>query len=499
MTMTGTDAAPDAPPLVVAGRERNAFCLAAIDEKATALGLRQGMGLADARAMFPAIEVAESDMAADRLMLEAIASWCDRYTPLVALDLPGGLFLDITGCAHLFGGEAMLMENLAGRLHEQGFHALVGIAPTPGAAWAAARYRSGTILEPGEEEDAFAGLPLGAMRLEGETVAALHKSGLRCVGALAHTPRAPLVRRFGHMVVTRLDQILGHAGEALSPLLPVPERSAERRLSEPVSLIDDIERLIEHLAHKLEEGMEARGEGARRLELALFRVDCAVTRIVVAASRPLRDPRRIRGLFRERLKASGDDIDAGFGFDIVRLSVMESAAMDDIQGDFGGENRHDGGEALATMADRVAARLGPGALTFAMPRQSHVPERAAVHVPFAEAVASLATAQGGALAAAALPERPIRLFEHAEPVEAVAEVPDGPPVRFRWRRALHSVTRAEGPERIGAEWWRDGTDAADRDYYRIEDSDGRRFWIYREGLYGNPGAPPRWYMQGFFP
>ncbi len=468
-----------------------------MDESAARLGLRKGMGLADARAMHPCIDIAQSDPKADRLMLESIASWCDRYTPLVALDLPDGLFLDITGCAHLFGGEPSLMADLAGRLHEQGFDVRAAVAPTPGAAWAAAHYRSGAILQPGDEDSAFCDLPLAAMRLESDTIEALHKAGLRCVGAVAHTARAPLVRRFGRIVTERLDQMLGHASEPITPLMPVPERSAERRLAEPVSDIADIEWLAGHLAEKLRDGMEARAEGARRLELSLFRVDSTVTRITAATTRPVRDPGRIRSLFRERLKSTGDEIDTGFGFDLVRLCVLESASMDDVQGDFSEECEGVAGEAVAAMADRAAARLGAGVITLAVPKESHVPERVAIHVPFAQASIPL-HAKGAGPGDCAL-DRPIRLLTRAEPVDAIAELPDGPPIRFRWRRALHTVKSAEGPERIGAEWWRDGTAAPDRDYYRIEDDEGRRFWIYREGLYGNAAMPPRWYMHGLFP
>ncbi len=469
-----------------------------MDEKAAGLGLRKGTGLADARAMFPSIDVVEADPAADRLMLEAIASWCDRYTPLVALDLPDGLFLDITGCAHLFGGEAALMSDLAARLAEQGFDVRAGIAPTPGAAWAAARHRTGAILEQGGEEAAFCDLPLAALRLEAGTVASLHKAGLRYVGALANTPRAPLVRRFGRLVVDRLDQLLGHAGEPVTPLMPVPERSAERRLAEPVSTMDDIEWLCLRLAERLKEGMEMRGEGARRLELALYRVDSAVTRIAVATARPLRDPEQIRRLFRERLKSTGDEIDCGFGFDLVRLSVMESAPMSDVQHDFGERDARAGDEDIAGMADRAAARFGAGAVTLAVARESYIPERVVAHVPFATAPSALHRHDDAALAPH-VPDRPIRLLGRAELVEAVAELPDGPPLRFRWRRALHTVRRAEGPERIGAEWWHDGTQAPDRDYYRIEDDCGRRFWIYREGVYAGNAPAPRWYMHGLFP
>ncbi|WP_406873008.1 DNA polymerase Y family protein [Aminobacter sp. P9b] len=488
---------------MVSHRENNTQRIAALDEQAEALRLRPGMGIAEARAMHPSIDVVEADPEADRRLLESLADWCDRYTPLVALDGENGLFLDITGCAHLFGGEKALLADLMARFFHQGFDVRAGLAATPGAAWAAARFAAGHIIAPGSERNFLSRLPLSALRIDARTKASLESVGLRTVGAIMDGPRAPLVRRFGGALIERLDQGLGRLEEAISPRLPVAPLSVERHLADPLSLIEDVERLVGLLAATLKVDLERREEGARALELLLFRVDGVVSRITVGASRPIREPSLVRKLFHERLTALGETIDAGCGFDLVRLSALSTACFDARQGDLAGEIE-DTGEELAIFADRVTARLGEAAILEPVPAASHLPERAAAVASYAQeedrkTLAKAGKAKSGSASRPARLERPIRLFRSPEPIEVpLTEVPDGPPQNFRWRRAMHRVARAEGPERIAPEWWREETDAPTRDYYRVEDADGRRYWLYRQGLYGAQATAPRWFLHGVF-
>jgi protein ImuB len=494
---------PKNPPLVVSRQEKNTQCIAALDEQAEALRLKRGMGIADARAMYPSIEVVEAEPAADLRLLESLADWCDRYTPLVALDGTEGLFLDITGCAHLFGGEKALLDDLLARLFQQGFDVRAGLASTAGAAWAAARFSTGNgILYEGQEKHFLEPLPLAALRLDPGVRAGLESVGLRTVGSVMTAPRAPLVRRFGAVLLVRLDQALGRIDEAISPRLPVAALSVERHFAEPIVLIADIERLVPMLSAGLKQDLERRGEGARALELCLFRVDGAVSRIAVGASTPIREPRLIGRLFHERLAALEASIEVGYGFDLVRLSAFSTARFEAEQGDLAGETSSDG-EDVALFADRVRARLGRNALLKPVLVESHLPERAALLLPFDEmeprrAAASRPGGKNLPTSCNSLPERPLRLFSRPEPIHVpITEVPDGAPPHFHWRRALHKVARAEGPERIAPEWWREEQGAGTRDYFRVEDTNGHRFWLYREGLYGGSAPNPRWYMQGF--
>ena len=326
---------PDA--LVIAAPVKSALRLSAVNDAAAALGLRVGMPLADARAMYPKLNVADADERADFALLEAIAEWCDRYTPLVGLDPPDGLTLDISGCAHLFGGEAALAHDLMRRLERQGLQARVAVADTVGCAWGVARFfssylplkgggrrrsASGGDVPSGDEASVLAPLPLAALRLPAETIEALSQVGLKRIADVLDRPRAPLAARFGAEFVRRLDQALGREDEPIAPRLPVPAAITEQRFAEPIALERDVLGTIEKLAAKLCALLERRGEGARLLQAALFRTDGKVFRIEVGTSEPLREPARIRHLFADRLGVIGDEVDPGFGYDMLRLAAL---------------------------------------------------------------------------------------------------------------------------------------------------------------------------------
>ncbi|HET7716773.1 MAG TPA: DNA polymerase Y family protein [Bauldia sp.] len=494
--MRGTHADPKSAPLVIVAKIRSAMRLVALDEEAVRLGLEPGQPLADARAMIPSLDAVDEDAAADAALLSAIADWAERYTPLVALD-DDGLMLDVTGCTHLFGGEEAMVIDLHSRLTAQGFAARAAIAASPGAASAAARFTTCAVVSPEETPAMLAALPLAALRLDAETVSALDRVGLKRIGQVLKAPRAPLAARFGSLLLRRLDQALGIEEEAIDPRRPVAALIAERRFAEPIVLQEDIAATIASLAASLAHGLEARGEGARVYELALFRVDGAVRRISVGSSRPVRTPSLVLDLFREKFAGLAEEIDAGFGFDMIRLSVPVSAEVESAQVDLAGDAM---GEAdLGRLIDRIGARLGPERVNRIAHGNSHIPERAGIRCQVSGVGESdpASLAETWNLAPCTCLDRPLRLFARPEPVEATAAVPDGPPVHFRWRRALYRVARAEGPERIAPEWWRDGEELT-RDYFRVEDLSGHRFWLFREGLYGRETTAPRWYLHGVF-
>lgn len=484
------------PPLVLSHRQQNAQRISALDRQAEALGLKRGMGMADARAMHPTIDVVEADPQADLSLLEGLADWCDRYTPLVSLDGVDGLFLDITGCAHLFGGEHAMLDDMSARFFQQGFDVCIGIASTAGAAWAAARFASGRIVARGDEAKLITPLPLSALRIEPAIRTSLESVGLWTVGAVMALQRAPLMRRFGPKLLLNLDRALGRLEEPVSPRMPVPALSAERHLAEPIMLVEDIELLVKALAATLQADLERRAEGAREIELLLFRVDGAVTRLRVRTSRPVREPQLVHKLFHERLSAVDSDLDAGYGFDLVRLCVLTSAAYAISQIDLAGEIQ-DSDASIALFSDRIGARLGQGAILQAVTVASHSPERAMAMVPLESSGKFVTGARNPTTPPIPTSPRPIRLFRSPEPIDVPAtEMPEGPPRQFRWRRAMHKVARAEGPERIASEWWL--REAPTRDYFWIEDADGRRYWLYRQGLYDGTEPAPRWFMHGIF-
>ncbi len=477
------------------------------------------MRLADARAMHPSLACVASDPQAEAETLGAIADWCRSFTPLVALDPPDGLVLDVTGAAHLFGGEAKLLALIEARLEARGFSARAAIGSTPEAAWASARFGELRILEPDLDEKELARrlgpLPLAALRLDRAVLAGLARAGLRRISDIVLRPRAPIVARFGPALHDRLDGLLGRAATPISPRFEAPLYLAERRFADFILRREAIEATILSLARDLCTMLARHGEGARRLEASLFRVDGLVRRLEVGTSRPLRDPGLVARLLCERIDAAGTDgeaLDPGYGFDVIRLAALAVERKDAEQ--TSAIEPVDEAADLADLVDRLGARLGMRRVTRLAFDARHVPEFAVAAVPAAAsrpaAVARKRPARKDRARAsaveprdtekpslAALPSRPIRLLHHPEPIETIASVPDGPPVRFRWRKVLHEVAAIEGPERIAPEWWR-AERAATRDYFRAEDTEGHRFWLFREGLYGRETACPRWFMHGLF-
>jgi protein ImuB len=484
-------------PLAITGKRGNVETITAVDDAAEKLGLLPGLALTQARAMHPNIDTMTEDTEADAALLESIADWCLRYTPLIACDAPDGLLLDISGCAHLYGGEHELTADLSGRLENAGFAYSLAIAGTIGAAWAAARYCKPASYACGEEHALLEPLSLCALRLPSATVAGLARVGLKRIGDIIDLPRAPLTARFGTEVLRQLDRALGYEHEPLTPRIPVAPYVAEQRFAEPIAREEDVLAIIGRLARRLQFALERRGDGARRIELALFRTDGVVRRIAAGTSRPLRDPGEIRALFVERLTALADALDPGFGFDMARLSVIVAEPSPPEQIGIG--DREDAAE-LCRLVDRLSARLGSRRVHRLTAQDSHIPEVAEITLP-AQAINGDAgwPAFRRYRDEAGLSLRPLRLLARPEPIEAVAEVPDGPPLRFRWRRALHEVVAAEGPERIEGAWWSEHGGPA-RDYFRVEDKSGLRFWLFRAGLYRDltQGATPTWFLHGTF-
>ncbi len=487
--------------------EGGALRLAAVCARARAAGLAPGQMLADARALLPALQVHPAEPAADAKLLDDLLTWCERYTPLVAVDRSapheagGALWLDLTGCAHLFGGEAALCADLLARLARQGLAAAAGIADAPGAAWAAARFAApgSEIVPPGGAAPALSPLPVAALRLPPELTAMLERLGLARIGDLAPLPRAALTARFGTELVSRLDQAHGRLAEPISPRTPLPAHRAELVLAEPVAHAEGLAALSLRLLAELCAGLEACGLGARRLTLAFYRVDNTSVCARIGTSRPCRARRELQRLLAEKL----EEIDPGFGIEraILRADVVEPLAARAAR-----LARH-GRAAISTrraisrpLVDRLSNRLGADAVGQLAPQASHWPERAQRRVPALSEEKRVPFPDRRLHGPA--PARPLRLLARPEPIETLAPVPDEPPVLFRWRQALHKVAKVRGPERLAPEWWRepDGDpNALTRDYFAVEDQDGGRFWLYREGLYlAGAMTLPRWYLHGLF-
>jgi protein ImuB len=502
----GPRAGDKAAPLVAVAKVKGGQRLVCVDRLAASLGLAPGLSLADARARRPNLIAVEAAPEEEARLLARLADWCSRFTPLVALDGADGLMLDIAGVAHLFGGEAKMADEIEARLAAHGLDVALGIADAPRAAWALARFSPQRIAPANLTGEPFAkvfhGLPLAALGLDEKTAADMARAGLRRIGDVALRPRAPIAARFGADVMSRLDALCGLQRGAISPRFAAPDFSAERRFASPIARREDVEGTVLKLAHDIAVLLDRQASGGRRFEVRLFRVDGAVRRIAMGASRPLNDPKTIARLFRERLDAPGEDeIDAGYGIDIVRLSCLVAEQLAPAQRELA--QAHDGERErdLADLIDRLSARLGARRVTRLEGVDTHIPERAVAAIPASARMAAKARPGPASFfeekEAQAPPSRPLRLFERPELIEAIAEIPDGPPLRFKWRRVLHEVAAIEGPERIAAEWWR-RQDGLTRDYFCAEDTQGHRFWLYREGLYGRETARAKWFLHGLF-
>ncbi len=487
------DSHSEAPPLVVVAKVDNALRLSAVDRKATSLGLAIGQPLANARAMLPALKVVAANEPDDLKLLTRIADWCDRFSPYVALDGPRGLLLDVTGAAHLFGGEQMMLNRIRENLQAQGFAVRGAMAGTAMAARAFARYRDGIVIAPGKEANAIAPLPIEALNLGPVTTHAFRRAGLKTVGQAASRKRPEIAARFGATMVATLDEALGHGGKPISPRIPRPNYWREQSFAEPIVTEEAIRSTLKSLATILSDVLEQHGEGARRLEAVFFRADGAVRRIAIEMGRPTREPAIIERLFREKLDTLADPLDPGFGFDLIRLSASrtEHANSEPTDLDDGFNEKTE----ISFLVDRLATRFGSHRILAFQPNDTHIPEAAWVAVPAQYAHPSKLSWKKIRSVGDA-PRRPLRLFARPEPVTFLTTISGSQ--HLCWRRAQHVVAQCEGPERIAMEWWRHETPQPTRDYFRVEDSEGRRYWLYRNGVFECDGVIPQWFLHGVF-
>ena len=594
-------AAPVDPhePFVLAVTGSGGPRIAALNEAAEAAGLSLGETLADARAKAGRLQTRAVDTAADDAALRRLALWATRYTPTASPWGEDGLFLDIEGAAHLFGGEEKLLADLSFRLEKNfGLPARLAVADTPGMAWALTRFHTSflprpagegdyaqhggggkyeyaeqaapppphpvrspspaslryagedryVILPSGQEAQALAPLAVEALRLSPDTCRTLRRLGFKTVGALLDKPRAPFAARFPAELLQRIDQALGRIEEPLRPIVAPPVYHTLRYLLEPIFTQEAIVALARRHMQTLAQVLMRDDVGARGLRLSLYRVDGGVETIDIALTLPSHDVAHIVRLIDLKLEALSAAEDAGFGFEAVGLAVTHAERMAARQNELIapspgwahlGCGLGDDAEGCALLVDTLRQRLGPHNVRTFEPVASHLPERAEKLAPLtAEIILSPPPERGRSASAAGRvgighmqydpsPDRlwrsdpplsgegetektrPLLLLPQAEPTEVMALIPDGPPRRFRWRGVTYEVAGAQGPERIGAEWWHLSAppapanasarlQALTRDYYLVEDSDGHRFWLYREGLYERETVAARWFVHGLF-
>ena len=479
------DCAPDVP-VVLTVEGTHGPIIHAVTKPAAERGAAPGARLTDARALDPALVAMAADVEGDAALVQRLAKWAGRWAPLVEVDGADGLRLDVTGVAHLFGGERRLVCDVQRRFAGMELTVRVAIAPTAAAAWALAHHAP-CICTAEQLAAKLTPLPVTALRLDPDTVRTLERLGLKTIGALLAVPRLALARRFrgAGNVVDALDRALGRKPEPLTAAPADPPPRVALRLEEPATHPEAASQALERLIPALVKELQQRHLGARRLSLTGYRVDGGVGVASVATSIPSREPRHLQRLLAEKAAT----LDPEFGFDAFALTADWTEVLDAAQDSLVEEPS--GARELARLVDRLTVKLGPRAVRRPQPFESHLPERAS---GWAAAVSSVAPhvcpSKGG---------RPQRLLDRAEAIDVIYATPEGMPRRFVWRRAVHDIARVEGPERIAPEWWRQPSSARLRDYYRVEDGEGRRYWIYREGLIDDGrGGLPAWFIHGLF-
>jgi len=469
-------------PFVVVGMRKSALRLCSINGAAEAQGLRCGMALADARAMLPGLMTEEEKPERDAAFLSALTRWGMTYTPWVAVDGGDGLTLDITGCDHLFGGEAQMARVMAARLYAMHLTVRWSLADTKGAAWALARFASEPVIAPtGGTKEAVSALPVAALRIDEAMATTLSRLGLREIGDVAGMSRGGLVRRFGAELMRRLDQIIGTEAEPVAPVQLTAPYAVRLALPDPIGKTEDAMAALNRLLDRLCERLERDQRGAMRLSLAIQRTDHSEESIEIGLARPSRDPKRILPLFEPRV----DKLDARFGIDAMRL---HASATEPLVPEQSTAQSHAKRESNATidLIGRLGNRIGFDRVTRFLPAESHIPERAFTVSPAAYSTAVPFPHRR--------PDRPLVLF-NPEPINTSDEAV--PPTLFRWRGTTFATQHAIGPERIAPEWWWDDPNRRSgvRDYWRVQTAEGRRLWLFHA-----KGGEMRggWFAHGMF-
>jgi protein ImuB len=477
------DCAPE-PPIVLTVEGTHGPIIHAVTKAAAERGARPGARLTDARALDPALAAMPADPNGDAALVQRLAKWASRWSPLVEVD-GDGLRLDVSGVAHLFGGEEGLVRDIRRCFARIGLTTRIAIAPTAAAAWALSHLAPCICDE--DVAARLAPLHISALRIDSDTVLTLERLGLKTIAALIDVPRLALARRFrgAEDVVDALDRALGRKAEPLTAAPADPPPRALLKLEEPAAYPETSGHALERLIPDLVRQLQERHLGARRLSLSAYRVDGSVAVASVATTIASREPKHLARLLADKAAA----LDPEFGFDAFALVADWTEDLGAAQESLVDESS--GARELARLVDRLTVKLGPKRVRRPQPEESHLPERASGWIA---AVISPSPARGEVLS-----RQPQRLLDRPEAIDVIYATPEGMPRKFVWRRAVHDIARSEGPERIAPEWWRQPSGTRLRDYYRVEDSSGRRYWIYREGIAGDGrGGQPAWFIHGLF-
>jgi len=469
---------------VFAAAERGRKIVKSVSRKAEVEGIEVNIPLADARALVSDLEVFDDKPGRDLKLLKAIGEWCVRYTPIVSVDHTDGIFLDISGCAHLWGDESTYLQEITSKLQSKGYHVRAAIADTIGTAWAICRFgKSALIVKSGEEPKALFNLPPAALRLEPTILARFNKLGLHQISSFIGMPRSVLRRRFGEVLLLRLAQALGQEEEVLMPIQLIPPYQERLPCLEPIRTVTGIEIAIKNLLQNLCTRLQGEGKGLRTACLKCFRVDGKIVQVEIGTNSPSHHVSHLFKLF--ELKIS--QIAPGLGIELFLMEAAKVEEVSPIQEALWANNPGLDDQEVAELLDRLSIKIGTGSINRYLPDEHYWPERS---IRTATTIAEQPT-----IGWQADRPRPTQLLKTPEPIEVTAPIPDYPPMLFRYKGNVHHVKKADGPERIEREWWLDAGEH--RDYYQVEDQHGQRYWIFRSGHYAGDKSN-HWFIHGYF-
>jgi protein ImuB len=470
-------------PFVLSTPDHGRMVVSAANDHAQNLGIHTGTVVADARAIFPGITVIDDTPGLPGQLLHAIGEYCIRYTPCVGIDLPDGLLLDASGCAHLWGGEQAYITAIHKRFTDFGYTIRTGMADTIGAAWAMARFgKDNPVIAPGDQDEALMHLPADALRLPPKMLELLYKLGLNKTGSFINMPRSALRRRFGQELILKLDQARGFEEETIQPIQPPIPWQERLPCLEPISTRTGIEIALQRLLETICKRLQLEQKGVRTASFKCYRVDGKTEQIDIGTNRASINVRHLFKLFELKL----DSIEPALG---IELFILEAPKVEEApsrqeklwEGNCGLEDTR-----FSELLDRIAGKIGEGHIHRYMPDEHYWPERS--FKPATTLHEKLLNSSWNADR-----PRPIQLLTRPALIQVTAPIPDYPPMLFRYKNKLHIIKKADGPERIEQEWWLQ--EGQHRDYYAVEDEDGNRYWLFRSGHYGEGHE---WYMHGFF-
>ncbi|MBO9204224.1 MULTISPECIES: Y-family DNA polymerase [Niastella] len=468
---------------VLSAATHGRMVITAANPLAQQLLIREGMALADARAICPSLQYFDDKPGLASQLWQRIAAWCIRFTPTVALDPLGGILLDATGCSHLWGSEEAYVLDIINRLKARGYQAKAAMADTIGAAWAITRFGNEMIVEKNKQLGSLISLPPEALRLDENTIARLHKLGLSQIKSLVTIPSASLRRRFGPLILQRINQMMGKEPEFIEPIIPPEPYQVRLPCIEPIARIEGIEIALHTLLQQLCERMQKEGKGVRTANFKGYRVDSKTVGIQISTSKASCNVKHLFHLFEMKLSALEPDLG-------IELFLLEATNVEDYtpaQEEFWKESPALNDQHIAELIDRLSGRINPDAIQRYLPAEHHLPERA---FKKAGSLTEQSTTQWQTNK-----PRPILLLEKPEKITVTAPIPDYPPMNFRYKGQFHKVVKADGPERIEQEWWIE--EGEHRDYYTVEDEQGCRYWLFRAGHYDEE-KKPYWFIHGFF-